>query len=347
MYARMLLPNGMLTSQPRDTAASRKNCTVVTGLAAPPSGLFVLTVSHAFPHRALVNPGTHACGSLQLQRTFTFRPRGDAASCTRHLHCGALAARAALRAALDLRAACGVPLPAVALWEVASALAEGLAYDVEALAVDLETTAVQRAADKQSLQALERELEKNNTAAAAEQLRKPEVEEVCTLPLHSPVALNMSFMVRGHPLHITCRPAWLERCGRNPITRITQLLSSRVGILMSLRQMVCRGEPGSAGLPVQEVLASHAEMVAAVWAWLTAAGAGPPADGPRMPLEACSMAHAALQARVACARVAYALIEEDFGPVKVMHAAPACFDGALAATCCWGSVLGRPAARGA
>lgn len=191
MYARMLLPNGMLTAQPRDTAASRKTCTVVTGLAAPPSGMFVLTVSHSFPHRALVNPATHACGSLQLQRTFTFRPRGDAHACTRHLHCGALAARAALRAALDCRAARGGPLPAAALWEVASALVDGLAYDVEALAVDLETAAVQQAADKHSLQALERELEKNNATAGAEQLRKPEVEEVCTLP-HAPVATHGS-----------------------------------------------------------------------------------------------------------------------------------------------------------
>lgn len=89
---------------------------------------------------------------------------------------------------------------------------------------------------------------------------------------------------------------------------------------------------GSRGLRVQEVLASHAEMVSAVWAWLTRAGAGGPADG--SPGGPRSIAHTAMQARVACARVAYALVEGNFGPVKVMHAAPACFDGALAAACC-------------
>lgn len=77
---------------------------------------------------------------------------------------------------------------------------------------------------------------------------------------------------------------------------------------------------------MQAVLACHAEMVDAVWLWLSAT---PSTDGAAD--ERSSAAHSALQAQVACARVAHALAELSFGPVKVMHAAPACFDGAWAA----------------
>lgn len=180
MYARPLLPNGMLTAQPRDTSAGRKRCTVTTGLAAAPGGLYLLSVAQAVPHRALVNPSSHACGALQLRRTFTWRPRGDAAASTRQLHCGALALRAALRAAAACRG--NAPLPAAAVWEVASAAVDGLAADFEALAADLERAAVEQAAGKEHLQAIERELERNNAAAAAEELRKVEVEEVRDAP---------------------------------------------------------------------------------------------------------------------------------------------------------------------
>eukprot|EP00892_Ulva_mutabilis_P009401 jgi/Ulvmu1/6833/UM031_0037.1 len=249
MPARPLLPHGMLSAQPRPNDQARAITTFATGLATAPGGLFIATVAHSMPHRSISNPGSHRCGMLQLRRTFTFRPPGDAHACTRQLCPAAPALRAALRAALRRRRGAAAPLPAAAVWEAAAAVVEGLACDFEALAVDLETAAVEKAAGKEELQALERELEKSNAAAAAEALRKPEVE--------------------------------------------------------------------------QAVLARHAVMVDAVWDWL--AGGGSDAAGGAED-ERSPTAHSAQQVQVACGRIAYALAELSFGPVKIMHAAPACFD---------------------
>lgn len=92
---------------------------------------------------------------------------------------------------------------------------------------------------------------------------------------------------------------------------------------------------------MQVLLKSHADMVDAVWTWLAAAGAGA-ADASG---DAAAAAHTAAQLRVACARIAYALAEGNFGPVKVMHAAPACFDGAQsppASVPCWVACMWLP-----
>lgn len=67
-------------------------------------------------------------------------------------------------------------------------------------------------------------------------------------------------------------------------------------------------------------------MVDAVWQWLCTAAAGGGEEADAAP--AAAAARRAVQAQVACARIGFALAERSFGQVKIMHAAPACFDGA-------------------
>lgn len=220
MFARPLLPNGMVTAQTRDLGDGRNSCTYVTALATAPGGLLLATIAHSLPHRSLSNPAAVGCGTLQLRRSFTFRPAGDTRACTRHLHPGALALRAALRAAIT-RSAAAAALPAAAVWEVAAAVVEGLAYDFEALAVDLETAAVQQAAGKEALQAMEKELEKNNSAAGAGELRNPEVEQVRAPWRFRPSPNAGEPCTQVHcPVVAECPPAARPRCASTSAQRL-------------------------------------------------------------------------------------------------------------------------------
>lgn len=98
------------------------------------------------------------------------------------------------------------------------------------------------------------------------------------------------------------------------------------------------------GRAAQVLLKSHADMVDAVWMWLAAEGAAVGAGAADAAGDAAAAAHTAAQLRVACVRIAYALAEGNFGPVKVMHAAPACFDGARApaSVLCWVACMWLP-----